>query len=81
MPAGQDPVAPHFDRIGVVTEVQCYHGCTADRRFSDDLQAIVRPGKMLVPAIGAWIEQGRVPVAGSMVALLASTAAGANTPN
>lgn len=57
VPAGQNPVAAYFKRVGVITEVQRLDGCPSHGCQTDDAQSVFAPAEMIRPRLCARVKQ------------------------
>lgn len=57
MPACLHPVTPHDQRVRIVVEVQRIGSRSTNWRQPNDVDAVIAPAKMIVPALCARIEQ------------------------
>ena len=58
MPAGENPVAPDDQSVGIVIQVQGGHGRPADGGLADDPDSIWGPGEVLEPRMPTRVEEG-----------------------
>ena len=57
MPADHDPTSSRIDQV-LVVELEGLDGRASTGGHSDDVRAIMAPGKMLTPGLLAGVEEG-----------------------
>jgi hypothetical protein len=58
MPAGENPVTPNRESVGVIIEMEGSDRGATDGRQPDDAQAVVAPTKVFGPRLRSRVEQG-----------------------